>query len=89
MEQTREADPVFARGRPTPPGKKQVRAHGGTARVRDPASEEDFRDNVGKLPWAAGTEYNLPRTLRARLNAEAGESPTGVAHEPVGAMTEG
>jgi hypothetical protein len=36
-----------------------------------------FRDNVGKLPWAAGTD------------AEAGESPTGVAHEPVGAMTEG
>jgi hypothetical protein len=28
-------------------------------------------------------------TLRTRLNAEAGESPTGVAHEPVGAMTEG
>ena len=27
--------------------------------------------------------------VAAQLNAEAGESPTGVAHEPVGAMTEG
>src|ERR1035437_11182927 len=42
--QTREADPTFAWGRPTPPGKKQVRAHGGTAGIRDPASKERFSE---------------------------------------------
>ena len=44
MGQTREADPTFAWGRPTPPGKKQVRAHGGTAGIRDPASKERFSE---------------------------------------------
>ena len=60
---------------------------GGLPRISDEASIQGkiLRDNVGKLPWAAGTAYNL----QTRLNAEAGESPTGVAHEPVGAMTEG
>jgi hypothetical protein len=47
-----------------------------------------FGDNVGKLPWAAGL-VQPAKTLRTRLNAEGEESPTGVAHEPVGAMKEG
>jgi hypothetical protein len=40
----READPIFAGGRPMTPGKKQVRALGGTAVVRDPASKERFSE---------------------------------------------
>ena len=58
-----------------------------TAGVGDPASKERFSEITSGSsrghPWAAGTAYNLPRLF------EAGESPTGVAHEPVGAMTEG
>jgi len=40
----READPIFARGRPMTPGKKQARALGGTAVARDPASKEGFSE---------------------------------------------
>jgi hypothetical protein len=40
----READPIFAGGRPMTPGKKQVRALGGTAVARDPASRERFSE---------------------------------------------
>jgi len=40
----READPIFAVGRPMTPGKKQVRALGGTAVARDPASRERFSE---------------------------------------------
>ena len=69
--------------------KKQVSAHGEPPGYGIQHPRKLLRDNVGKLPWAAGTAYNLQELIRTRLNAEAGESPTGVAHEPVGAMTEG
>lgn len=41
-------------------GKQQVSAPSGTA-VGTGSSIQGkiFRDNVGKLPWAAGAEYNL------------------------------
>ena len=44
---------------------------------------EVLGNNVGKLPWAAGTGKQPARTLQSRLKTEGGESPTGAAHEPV------
>ena len=61
-----------------------------TAGVRDPASKERFSEITSGSSRGGSRDCVQPaRTLRTRLNAEAGESPTGVAHEPVGAMTEG
>jgi hypothetical protein len=40
----READPVYARGRPMTWGKKQARAPYGTVGVRDQASREGFAE---------------------------------------------
>src|SRR6476660_6617101 len=58
-DKTREADPVFAWGRPMTSWKKQVEhtvyRRGTGASIRG----KMLRDNVGKLPWAAGTAYNL------------------------------
>jgi hypothetical protein len=69
--------------------KKQVSARSGTAGVRDPASKERFSEiTLGNSHGQQGL-VQPARTLRTRLNAEGGESPVGVAHEPVGARTEG
>src|ERR1700730_5312049 len=55
-----------------------------------PAIVQRVADRVGYIEAESGRKGVQPaRTLRTRLNAEAGESPTGVTHEPVGAMTEG
>jgi hypothetical protein len=55
---TREADPFFAWGRPMTSWKKQVRAKGVPPGygIQHPRKEgKILRDNVGKLPGAAGT----------------------------------
>jgi hypothetical protein len=70
--------------------KQQVRAHGGTDGVEDPASKERFSEIAsGSCRGQQGLRVQPAKTLQTRLNAEAEESPTGVAHEPVGVMTGG
>jgi hypothetical protein len=59
-DKTREADPFFAWGRPMISWKKQVRAHGVPPGYGIQHPGKILRDNVGKLPGAAGTAYNLP-----------------------------
>ena len=54
-----------------------------TAGVRDPASKERFSEITSGSSRGSRDCVQPARTLRTRLNAEAGESPTGVAHEPV------
>jgi len=50
--------------------------------------EQTVGDNVGKLPWAAGTGNNLQGLSKRGQKAEGRESPTGAADEPVRAKTE-
>jgi hypothetical protein len=57
--QTREADPFSTWGRPMAPWKKQVRAHGVPPGYGVQHPRKDSQNNVGKLPWAAGTGNNL------------------------------
>src|SRR5215475_287887 len=52
-----------------------------TAGVRDPASRERFSEiTSGSSRGQQGHCVQPAKTLRTRLNAEGGESPTGVAH---------
>jgi hypothetical protein len=46
-------------GRPMTPWKKQVQAHGVPPGYGVQHPRNDSQNNVGKLPWAAGTGYNL------------------------------
>jgi hypothetical protein len=46
------------------------------------------RDNVGKIPLAAGSGHNLQRLLK-RGKSEGEKRGRGLAHESVGAMKEG
>src|SRR5258708_40161046 len=69
--------------------KKPVRAHGVTPGYGIQHPRKDSQQYRREAPGGSRDCVQPARTLRTRLNAEAGESPTGVAHEPVGAMTEG
>src|SRR5215510_430219 len=55
----RQADPISSWGRPMTPWKKQVGAHGVPPGYGVQHPRKDSQNNVGKLPWAAGTGYNL------------------------------
>src|SRR5262245_22803246 len=56
---TREADPFYSRERPTTQGKKGKRTMR-YRRVRGPSIPGRIRrDNVGKMPLAAGSGHNL------------------------------
>ena len=58
--QTREADPTLDLGKADGAVEETGASTRSTAGVWGPASKERFSvDNVGKLPWAAGTGYNL------------------------------
>src|SRR5262249_23703866 len=57
--QTREADLFSTWGRPMTLWKQQARAHGVPPGYGVQHPGTDSRNNVGKLPWSAGTGYNL------------------------------
>jgi hypothetical protein len=65
------------------PWKKQVGAHGVPPGYGVQHPRKDSQNNVGKLPWAAGTGYNLQGLSERGPKAEGGESPMGAANEPV------
>ena len=81
--------PMSLWGRPMTPWKEQVQAHGVPPGHGIQHPRKGSQNNVGKLPWAAGTGNNLQGLSKRGQKAEGGESPTGAAHEPVRAMTEG
>ena len=60
-------------------------------RRSDAGSRPNFFLGEGRWQAAVGSRDWLQpaRTLQTRLKTEGGESPTGAAHEPVRAMTEG
>jgi hypothetical protein len=60
-----------------------------TAGVGDPVSKERLSEITSGSSRGQQGLVQPAKTLRTRLNAEGEESPTGVAHEPVGAMKEG
>ena len=69
--------------------KKQVKALCGTCRGTGPGIWGRIRrDNVGRIPVAAGAGSNLQRLHERGQKAEVGESHTGLTNESVGAMTE-
>jgi len=60
-----------------------------SAGERDPAFKEGLSEiTSGSSRGQQGLRTTCKDSL-PRLNAEGGESPTGVAHEPVGTMKEG
>jgi hypothetical protein len=61
----------------------------GARRSRGPSIQGRIRrDNVGKIPLAAGADSNLHGLLKRGI-AEGEESQRGLAHESIGATTEG
>ena len=60
-----------------------------TAGVGDPASKERLSEITSGSSCGQQGLVQPAKTLRTRLNAEGGESSTGVAHESVRAMKEG
>jgi hypothetical protein len=86
---TREADPSHCLGKADDIVEETGESTRCTAGVWDPASKERLSEITSEAPVGSRDCVQPAKTLQTRLNAEAGESPTGVAHEPVGAMTEG
>jgi len=69
--------------------KKQVNALCGTRRGTGPGIWGRIRrDNVGRIPVAAGAGSNLQRLHERGQKAEVGGSHTGLTNESVGAKTE-
>jgi len=69
--------------------KKQVNALCGTRRGTGPGIWGRIRrDNVGRIPVAAGAGSNLQRLHERGQKAEVEESHTGLTNESVGAKTE-